>query len=124
MFEMKERIRRIKELIKHKRTFRMVEKQVLGKNTFRSITHDLDKLILYILLFPIKWVRKRHKLKARHHQAKTKADFIEKIIDFESARYTKRNSPLTAREFIMSPDFKNRTISREDLLVILDELGL
>lgn len=124
MFDMKERVKRIKSLIEHRKAFRITERRVLGKNTTRAITHDLDKLVLYLFLFPIPWVRKRHKLKARHHQAKTRKDFIEKIIDFECARFTKKNSPLTAREYITSKDFKNRTISREDLLVILTEIGL
>jgi len=118
-----ERKRRIKALIAHRREFRRVEKEVLGKNV-RAFTHDLDKLVGYYLLLSIPWLRKRHKLKARHHQATTRKDFIEKIIDFECARFSKRNSPLTAREYIMSDDFKTRTISRGDLFKVLEEIGL
>jgi hypothetical protein len=123
MFNWKERQKRIKNLRAHRKEFRRVEKEVLGKNV-RSFTHDLDKLLGYYMLLPIPWIRKRHKLKARHHQASTKKDYIEKIIDFECARFSKPKSPLTAREYIMSPGFRNIIISRDDLMKIVEKLGL
>ena len=36
----------------HKLVFAVVEKELFGKNSIDSITHDLDKLVLYALGFP------------------------------------------------------------------------
>ena len=36
----------------HKKVFAIVEKELFGKNSIDSITHDLDKLIMYAMGFP------------------------------------------------------------------------
>lgn len=116
-----DRIRRIKDLIRHKRAFWKMEKQLLGKHTIRGITHDLDKLIMFLLPLPTSFVRRFHKQIAKHHNTKTYFDRLEKIVDYECARYTKRNSKYTAREYI------EHTYCGKELEVyqhILDSLGL
>lgn len=95
----KERKRRIIALIEHKKEFVRVEKQLLGKNTLRAITHDLDKLTMLVFLFNIEKTRKRHKENAKHHNPKTKKDYLERIVDWECARFTKNKSQMTAREY-------------------------
>ena len=82
----------------HRKAFKKIEKQLLGHNTWRSYAHDLDKVILYHLL-PFEKVKKFHRSTARHHDnqiRKNKNDYIEMIIDWECARYTKPDKPLNA----------------------------
>lgn len=107
---------------KHKIAFAKIEKQLRGFNTFRSITHDLDKLFM-LLIMPAKKVNKIHRKYARHHdnlKPKTKEDYIEMVIDWECARYTKPDKLLNAKQ----------TLERyyphlwHDIIPILRELGL
>ena len=60
--------------------------------------HDLDKLYLY-LLYDIKNISKIHRQQTTHHAndlEKTQLDYIEMVLDWESARYTKPDKPLNA----------------------------
>ena len=51
----------------HKVFFVIMEKELFGKNSINCITHDLDKLILYSLGFPRKFVSKYHRAHSEHH---------------------------------------------------------
>ena len=81
----------------HKMAFLDVEKRLLGKNTLRGILHDFDKIFLYIFLSK-KTTQKIHRFWARHHRlrAKSTKDYEQMVIDWESARVTKPDKPLTA----------------------------
>lgn len=83
----------------HKIAFLRVEKELLGKNTFSGYLHDIDKLFLY-LLFSKKCTHKIHIKFAKHHvkNAKVRKDYIQMIIDWECARFTKPDKPLNARQ--------------------------
>lgn len=92
---------------RHKVAFLKVERELLGHNTSRGYAHDLDKLLLlypaaFITGHDKKWVQKTHRAHNRHHmenkQNKTRGDYIEMIIDWECARYTKADKPLNAYE--------------------------
>lgn len=91
----------IKYTWKHKKAFLKIEKQLIGRNTLRGYLHDLDKLILYMLLSKKK-VSKIHRRFARHYigNIKNYNDCMNAIIDWECARYTKPDKPLSAIEFI------------------------
>jgi len=94
----KENIGAIRYTEEHRKAFKKIEKEVLGHNTWRSSVHDLDKLILYNI-WPHKKVKEFHRRTARHHDNKIKKninDYIEMIIDWECARYTKPDKPLNA----------------------------
>ena len=84
---------------KHKQAFLKVEKELLGKNTLRGYLHDTDKLFLY-LIFSKKQTHKIHRNFSRHHEIKayTEKDFIQMVIDWKCARYTKPDKPLNAYE--------------------------
>ena len=104
----------------HRKAFRKVEKELLHKNTFRSLFHDLDKVILLPFMDKEK-VSSIHRAYSRHHnRAHTKSDYIQMIIDWECARITKPDKPLNARETldVYYPHMK------EIMLPILNELGL
>lgn len=70
-------------------------------------------------------IKKYHKNTARHHNAVTRMDYIQKIIDYECARYTKPDKPMTAREWVENT--KSRYADEEEykrLTNVLDFLGL
>lgn len=94
----KENIGAIKYTQAHRKAYKKIEKELLGHNTWRSYVHDLDKVILYNFL-PFEKVKKFHRNNARHHEnsvRKTKNDYIDMIIDWECARFTKPDKPLNA----------------------------
>ena len=97
---LRDRFRRMKDVLRHKKSFWKVEKEILGKNTFRGITHDLGKFLMYLMPIPTIWVRKFHKKFARHHNPKSIRDYREKLVDYECARFTKRKSTMNAYEYI------------------------
>lgn len=82
----------------HRKAFRTVEKQLLGHNTFRSLFHDADKLVL-LCIVPKDKASMLHRKYSRHHEkAHTTNDYIQMVVDWECARYTKPDKPLNARE--------------------------
>lgn len=114
---------------KHKFAFLQIEKKLLGRNTFRGYMHDVDKVVyLYPLAFLLgrdsEWCHMRHVARRRHHTespcVKTRSDYIEMIIDWECARFTKPNKPLDAYQTMKKfyPDLEQR------LLPLFKELGL
>lgn len=106
--------------IDHRKAFRKVEKQLLGKNTIRSFFHDLDKLILYRFL-DYKTVHNLHRKYSKHHdKAKSYNDYVQMVIDWECARYTKPDKPLNARQTLYTfyPQLEDK------ILPILKELNL
>lgn len=108
--------------IKHKRAFLEVEKRLLGRNTLRGWIHDVDKLIMMLVL-PGKVVSRIHRKYAGHHdngKAKTREDYIEMVIDWECARYTKPDKPLNAVQTME----KYYPHLRSEIEPILKELGL
>lgn len=113
----------IKYTISHKAAFLDIEKQLTGKNTIRGYLHDTDKLLLYLISSPeSSWISKWHRDHSGHHHkmAKTKADYIQMVIDWECARYTKPDKPLNARDTLYQiyPELINI------ITPILEELNL
>lgn len=113
-------IKAMKYTWEHKKAFIKVEKELLGYNTLRGYLHDTDKLLLYIFL-PKKLASNIHRACSKHHQrAKTVKDNIQKLIDWECARLTKLDKPLTARETL----YKLYPELISELEPILKALGL
>lgn len=96
---MNRNLAKMKYTLSHKKEFLRVERELLGHNTTRGLLHDSGKLLL-LLFLPEKIVHNIHCKFARHHElrAHTQKDFIEMIIDWECARFTKPDKPLNARE--------------------------
>jgi hypothetical protein len=110
----------IKYTLYHKKAFLEVEKELLGNNTLRGYLHDLDKVFLKLFL-DSELVSRMHRNYSRHHKrAKTKEDFIQMVIDWECARYTKPDKPLNARETL----YTYYMPLKEIIEPILKELGL
>ena len=119
----KENLGAIKYTKEHRKAFKKIEKEVLGHNTWRSVVHDLDKIILYNFLEHGK-VKNFHRKHARHHVEnninKRKSDYLEMIIDWECARYTKPDKPLNAYDTLYKfyPQLEN------EILPLLKDLKL
>lgn len=114
-------IKSIKYTLKHKKAFLKVEKQLFGKNTISGYLHDIDKLFLYLLPIKKKTIRNIHRKLSKHHaETNRKKDYIQMIIDWECARYTKLDKPLNARETLYKyyPQLKNQ------ILPILEKYNL
>ena len=104
----------------HRKAFKEVERGLLGKNTWRSFFHDLDKLILYRFL-DVETVSKIHRKFAWHHgRAKSKNDFIEQIIDWQCAGRTKPDKPLNAYQTLM----KYREDEADIYIPLMFQLGI
>lgn len=92
---------------KHKKAMLVLEKQFTGKNSFRILIHDMDKVLMYIFLpfLGTKLNKKIHRITQKHHHFHddnlSPAVIKEMILDWESAQYTKETKPLTARQYCL-----------------------
>lgn len=103
----KEFCHRMQYTWKHKTAFLKIEHELLGHNTLSGYLHYLDKILLwypvaFISQKGIKWCHRQHRRFSKHHvenkSKKTRKDYINMIIDWECARYTKPDKPLNAYE--------------------------
>lgn len=95
---MKENLHKILYTMRHKAAFLKVEKRLCGRNTLRGWLHDLDKLLLYLFL-PTGLAHSIHVKRSRHHErARTHEDYVQMVVDWECARFTKPDKPLNAVE--------------------------
>ncbi len=60
-------VKNISHTYDHKIIYALIEKELFGKISIDSITHDADKLILYTLGFPKSFVSKFHRKHSSHH---------------------------------------------------------
>lgn len=60
-------IKNISHTFEHKMVFALIEKEIFGKISIDSLTHDADKLILYTLGFPKSFVSEFHRKHSMHH---------------------------------------------------------
>ena len=75
-------VKNIEHTYDHKIVFAMIEKELFGKNSIDSLTHDADKLILYMLGFPKSFVSKWHREHSVHHiESGKKANLRSMICD-------------------------------------------
>ena len=117
--------KRISYTAKHKKAFLKVEKELTGKNTLSGYFHDLGKLIAYILGVPKNLAHKIHVATASHHVRNGKVKKpVQAIIDWECARYTKLDKPLSARKFYESYYVENQGIRIPEIEKALKQLGL
>ncbi len=92
-------IAHIKYTWEHKKAFLRVEKRMTGQISLRGLFHDCDKLVMYLFMNAQK-AHKIHTSRARHHHksAKTREDYIQMLVDWECAKFTKPDKPLDAWE--------------------------
>jgi len=89
----------LEEIKAHRRAFADTEYQLTGNMSAKSYFHDLDKFIIVSMGIPRKYASRIHRRISRHHERNGRiADPKAAIIDWESARFTKPDKPLNARE--------------------------
>ena len=84
--------------------------------------HDLDKLFMY-LFYEKESASDIHRDMISHHQneiPKSELDYMEMVLDWESARYTKPDKPLNAYDTLIKyyPDME------DNILPILKSIGI
>ena len=84
--------------------------------------HDLDKLFMY-LFYEKESASDIHRDMISHHEnklPKTELDYMEMVLDWESARYTKPDKPLNAYDTLIKyyPDMEDK------ILPILKSIGI
>lgn len=110
---------------KHRKVVMLLAKKYFknNKELLEQIKyHDLDKLYMY-LFFDKKSVSRIHRELSSHHEndlEKTYIDFVEMVLDWESARYTKPDKPLNAYDTL----YKFYPEMEEFILPILKEMGI
>lgn len=114
-------------------TLLKVEKKLLGRYKYKF--HDWDKLVLFIFcpFLGERRINQLHQKLCSHHptyitgrnwkkhfKSPKNIDFLQVVIDWECARYTKPDKPLNARETVEKyyPEY------RKHVELILEELGL
>ena len=110
---------------KHRKIVNLLAKKYFGNNEelLKKIeSHDLDKLFMY-LFYSKSDVSRIHRDLVPHHdneKEKTYLDYIEMVLDWESARYTKPDKPLNAYDTLCKyyPNMEN------EILPILKEMGI
>ena len=90
---------------KHRKIVLMLAKKYYNKKELleQLEKHDLDKMFL-LLLFEKSVIKNIHRSISSHHDndiPKTDLDYIEMILDWESARYTKEDKPLNAYDTLV-----------------------
>jgi hypothetical protein len=99
----KENWDKILYVLRHRKAFVKVQKELCGKVTLSGLLHDVDKL--FTLPFLDRWsVAWLHQKFADHHVGNgrkiTPKRLTLSIIDYECAKLTKPDKQLGAREFI------------------------
>lgn len=110
---------------KHRIVVKLLAEKYFGDNKElleQVELHDLDKLFTY-LFYDKKVASKLHREQNVHHAnelEKTKLDYMEMVLDWESARYTKPDKPLNAYDTLYAyyPEME------ENVLPILEEMGI
>ena len=118
--------RHIPYTFKHYLMVLKLEKKYIGY--YKYPFHDLDKLLMYIFLpfLGTLKIKKLHRKWNKHHinddKPREKLNFEEAILDWESARFTKADKQLNARETVEF--YKKNSKYYDDLIQQLEKFGL
>ena len=114
----------IKYTYKHRKiVIYLAEKYIKEEMELNQIKkHDIDKLFMY-MFYDKKDISKIHRTLSNHHdneKEKKYIDYVEMVLDWESARYTKPDKPLNAYDTLYKyyPHMENK------ILPILRKFGI
>lgn len=99
----KERLSKIKYTLKHWYYYQKIAFKLKAWNV-THLLHDLDKVFLYLYCNDISDVQAIHRKNTSHHIEGRRIDeltpnrIINAIIDWECARFSKKDKPLNARQ--------------------------
>ena len=102
----------------HKIVFAIVEKELFGRNSIDSVTHDLDKLVLYTLGFPKSFVSKFHRKISVHHVESGKKNNLRSMLcdNIASSPEFKPEKKKSLREYFKSSKELQNVSGFKDLL--------
>lgn len=95
---------------RHRRAFeycvkkRVRDPELRAELLRRAKIHDLDKMVMYLFMDQRKAQRLHIQTQPHHLEnslPRTHADWVEAVIDYECAPYTKPDKPLNAYEFVL-----------------------
>ena len=96
----------------HRKAVLEVEKRCLGRNSLLTRIHDLDKFLMCLVGIPDKTISKIHRMFSWHHPGNRIGwlNLQEAVFDWESARFTKPDKPLNARDTCLKyyPELKEK----------------
>ena len=109
---------------KHRKVLNYLAKKYFDRDDLieRLKHHDMDKMYL-LLFYEKKDIESYHRSMSSHHDndiKKTELDYIEMVLDWESARYTKDDKPFNAYDTMC----KFYPHLEKELLPILKKIGL
>lgn len=111
---------------KHRKVVIYLAKKYIKKDIEKVLKqielHDMDKLFMY-LFYEKKDISTIHGKNSTHHDnsiEKNYIDYLEMVLDWESARYTKPDKPLNAYDTL----YKYYPYLENKILPILKELGI
>lgn len=120
---------------RHRKAFEYCARKLIRDPGLRDVmlrrarVHDMDKMIMYLFLDQ-KEAQEMHVKNQPHHLEnqlpRTYEDFVETVIDYECAPYTKPDKPLNAYDFTkVLVDWKALDGETGDKLIgIMEELGI
>ena len=105
------------------------EPALLEEMQRRAKIHDMDKMIMYLFMDQKEAQEMHIRTKAHHLEnqlPRTYEDFVETVIDYECAPYTKPDKPLNAFDFAnLLVDWKALDKETGDkLIAIMEQLGI
>ena len=111
-------VKNIEHTYDHKIVFALIEKELFGKNSIDSVTHDLDKMIMYILGFPKSFVSKFHRKHSVHHPQSGKKPNLRSMLcdNIASSPEFKPEKKLSLREHYNSCPELQRVLGFKRLL--------
>ena len=115
----------IKYTYKHRKIVMFLAQKYFGDNVLlleQVQHHDLDKMFMY-LFYNKSDVSRVHRDLVAHHEndlEKSELDYMEMVLDWESARYTKPDKPLNAYDTLVRfyPHMEDK------ILPILEGIGI
>ena len=103
-------VKNIKHTYDHKIVFALIEKELYGHNSIDAITHDADKMIMYLLGFPKSFVSDFHRKHSMHHPESGKKMNLRSMLcdNIASSPEFKPEKKLSLREhFRTSKELQN-----------------
>lgn len=109
----------IKHTYDHKIIFALIEKELFGHNSIDSLTHDLDKLILYTLGFPKSFVSKFHRQISVHHTESGKKNNLKSMLcdNIASSPEFKPEKKKSLRDYYNTSEELQKVPGFEELLI-------
>ena len=110
LYYAKNYVKNIKHTYDHKIVFALIEKELYGHNSIDAITHDADKMIMYLFGFPKSFVSDFHRKHSMHHPESGKKMNLRSMLcdNIASSPEFKPEKKLSLREhFRTSKELQN-----------------